>query len=126
VPPWRWIVSTEGALFPFQPLNLGVSVANVAHFPTIGTYESVESYPDGMTIMLQINGSQEPSGPAPGVTIGISIVADSDSIPDELGQIALLYPTAIAVHGPIAMFGVGPSVLIPNPVFITPELWSGE
>ena len=121
VPPWRWLMTTTGALAPFEILNTG----NVWEPFSFGVdrvrYEPVIPMPGVGNANISFFGTQDPTGGGAGITQTMAIEFGFTFPNHELGFIQLLYPKAIQANGPFNMMNESsPSTNIPNPVTITP------
>jgi hypothetical protein len=127
VPPWRWLMESTGALSPYDPLNAGMVWEAAFH-----TVDSMQFAPLVPLIgvddqVLEFFGTQEPSGGPPGVTMFMQVRFENTGPLQQSGSRLLLYPPAIQVNGPFNMLNQGvPSVLIPNPIEITPVVFDFE
>ena len=126
LPPFVWILSTTGATGVFAPLNLGITCyANVIG-PAFTDWRDLPGPPLSPQYIVQIQGFQTVQ-PAPTPhTIRIDVIVHAPPVVSAFtGILRSLYPTAIAVQGPITMVAGPPSPgTIPNPVNMTPAKWN--
>lgn len=125
VPPFTWILSTTGATGVFAPLNDGIAAFNVTVSPGFSTYRPPPGPPLSVQYNLQIEGKQFVDPVPFDHTIRIDLIVSAPPVIFAyIGQLRLLYPTAIAVWGPMTMVLDTPAPgTIPNPVFATPAKW---
>lgn len=125
VPPFTWILSTTGATGVFAPLNDGITCFNRTVSPSFSTYRPLPGPPLSVQYNLQIEGKQTIETVPFDHTIEIDLIVSAPPVIFAyVGEIFRLYPTAIAVIGPIPMILVDPAPgTIPNPVFMTPAKW---
>lgn len=127
VPPWRWLMQTTGALAPYDPLNTGMVWENAFHTVDSLQYEPVVPLIGVDDQVLEFYGQQEPSGGGAGTTMFMQIRFELTGPLQQSGSRLLLYPKALQVNGPFNMLNQGlPSVLMPNPLTITPVRYDFE
>lgn len=124
VPPWKWLMESTGALSPYDPLNDGMVWEPAFFAPDSMQFAPVVPLIGVDDQVLEFFGSQDPVGAPPGTTMFMQVRFELTGPLQQSGSRILLYPTAIAVQGPFNMMNQGlPSVLIPNPITITPLVW---
>ena len=127
VPPFTWILSTTGATGLLAIFNAGVPLRNTFNNETSGTYQEINVLPGGLTVIMNILGTQEPNPiPIPHtINIQFTVFQITATLAD--GVLRLLYPTAILVQGPIPVTDTSPpGSSWPNPAEITPAKWDVE
>jgi len=127
VGPWKWIVSTDNATGIYEQFNDGVIFEAVdPSLPEDTLFLPIVDLGNDLEGFLSIKGLQEPLG-APPFTKSFGIRFDVLALTVYGGGFNLLYPVAIQVHGPFNMAVDNPSAgTIPEPMFITPAIWSLE
>ncbi len=127
VPPWAWVIDTSDATGLAAVFNDGVLVKPTTVLPGQVTFENVDVLPDDVTVEMKHTTFQEPVGPPPLATVFITVIIRQLGLPEFSGVIGLLYPTAIAVQGPVPMQKVGAGVgTMPNGTETTPAIWNAE
>lgn len=127
VPPFSWIMHTTGATGIFRFFNLGV--VNRNSFDSLGfsIYGPIIPPPFALVWDLSIFGFEDPQPGPPVHTIHFHFHIFKETSSQMEGDLELLFPVAIAEQGPIPVvqhdttFGT-----IPNPMFLTPAIWSAE
>lgn len=127
VPPFSWTLATTGATGIWSFLNGGVLLRNTFASMSFSNYAPIIPPPFFITIQLTIDGFQIPQAGPPVHTIDQILALGVETSAAFTGRQRLLFPVAIAVQGPITMVEDSPSDgTIPNPVTLTPAIWSAE
>lgn len=125
VPPWAWVLSTTDATGCYTNYNDGVILKPTSQVPGVTVFENVDVQPDGGGARLTLTGTQEPTGPPPGITKTMFLEVLAFGFQAWTSTLTLLYPTAIQEHGPFVMVNTGtPCGTLPNPMKITPAIWN--
>ena len=127
VPPFRWILSTTGATGALAIFNSGVVLTNDFFNLTLASFRELGTLPDDLTVIMNIIGTQEPAAGPPPFTIDIQFTVFQITATLADGRLRLLFPTAIAVQGPIPVTDTSPPGMSwPNDAEITPAKWNFE
>lgn len=124
LPPWRWKMTTTGAIFPYEALNAGVVWERSDHGIDFASFAPLVPIPDVTDPLLGWGGTQEPIG---GFTINWFcqfFITGAD--PATSGFFGELYPVAIKARAFTMVNEGGPPPFIPNPLVITPLKWNAE
>jgi len=122
LPPWRWLMQTSDAIFPYEALNDGVVWERSDHGIDFCSYQPLSPIPDVTDPFMGFSGQQEPSG---GFTINwfcAFFITGAD--PATSGFINELYPLAIATRSFTMVNESGSPPFIPNALVITPRKWN--
>lgn len=127
VPPWRWLMTTSGAIFPYESLNDGIIWQAASHSINNCEYNVIDLSPDLSDDRLAFFGSRFPIGGAPGSTIRIFCTFfQTAADPATNGSLFLTYPKAIGTRSFVMSNDVGGEPFLPNPVLLTPRKWNAE
>lgn len=122
LPPWRFLMETTDAIFPYESLNDGVVWERSAHGIDFCSYQPLAPIPDVTDPQLGFSGTQEPSG---GFTINwFCLFFMTGAGPATTGFLDELYPLAIKTRSFTMENVAGPPPFIPNPLVITPRKWN--
>lgn len=124
VPPYKWRLSTTGALAPFEALNAGIVLP-------VATYSDHEYLATGTlsgslnpTYALEIFTADEPQPFPSDWTVRFTFTAVADGINEQAGELKQLWPVAIAQRSIDDVLPVPSGTrYIPNPLIITPVRW---
>jgi len=127
VPPFSWKMSTTGATGIYAFFNAGITLRNVFSSPSISFYDPVIPPPNFVVTTLVISGFQTPQAGPPLHTIAFGFDILVETALNFRGDLLLLFPTAIAIQGPIPLVEIQPSDgTIPNPMELQPLIWDAE
>lgn len=121
VPPFKYLISTSGALPPFDDLNTGVVITldSVADNNLLKYVDEDEAY------VLNKSGTQDPDEVF-NTTIDYVGVFQRSGTELHAGQLRLLYPPAIMAFQILITATFPPNNLLPNPVAFLPRKWNFE
>ncbi len=125
LPPWRWLMKTTDADFPYMALNDGVLWESSSFLPNFGAWLPLVPIPDVLEPLLFNNGTQEIVAlPTPNtITFNCSFFNFFSPFRSS-GVIRLVYPDALRVWS-FTMSGSGTGgPFFPNPLTITPHKWN--
>lgn len=129
VSPYKYFLKSSGITLVFQRLNNGLVLPIYSNTPDVVRYQLWDFYPFGPTWDMWVRCYNTPQTPTvgPDYTVEWELVLQFPGhVNPQRGIIRYLYPPAIAER----MFfmiddGTGlPSTYIPNPVTMTPVIWS--
>lgn len=116
VPPNKFLLTTTGALEPYDQFNTGVLIVATDDTPPTTTYDD-----GGFDTILLKTGQPEPIGVPIPWTVRLLLAIQVPPEPLYLGQIDLAFPAAIRTYSiPMVSTG-GPPNHLPNPILLTPE-----
>ena len=122
LPPWRWMMTTTGALAPYEILNTGLVWQRNANDVKSASFVPIVPTPGITDAFLSLRGTALPSG---GITMEWFCSFFTTGHPSATeGFINELYPLALKTRS-FTMLNTGlPPPLIPNPLVITPRKWN--
>jgi len=125
VPPWTWIVSTTGASGPWAAFNAGI-VCKSTFDDFNQTDWAGEDFGPSTLATVTRKSTQPPFNPPD--SLELSLTAVSVALPRDAAAVQeFIYPFAVAVFDGFIMIDGAtglPDVNFPNPVKITPAIWS--
>ena len=122
---WKWILATTDATGTLAIFNSGVRCHNVFNSPTSGIFVVDATLPDDLALIFNITADQVPQVGPPTWTVKIDLQIFWLTTLLYSRIFLQLYPTAIAVQGPIAMVEFDTSRgTIPDPMTLTPAKWN--
>ena len=122
LPPWRWVMKTTDARFPYQSLNDGVTWERSSNTDDEAAYIPVTPIPNVNGAFMSFRGVEVPSG---GVTIEwfCGFFMTGDPFQTE-GFLFELFPDALQTRSFQMIGGDIGGRWIPEPLVITPHKWN--